>query len=133
MNEKHATSGKDGKLVFQNRRLALRPDFRKVGFIDSKLEFDEIRPGMRKPEGFVVVMEPSIDADRCGLSRPNGTPVNAFTVAAGPGKLPSGSASVWLEVQGRDGRCQPGSLEEGHDVGGRRRPWVRGMGRLGRR
>ena len=49
-NEKHATSGKDGKLVFQNASSLSGLTFRKDGFIDSKPEFDQIRQGIRKPQ-----------------------------------------------------------------------------------
>ena len=57
-------------------------------------------------------MEPSITL-AVRVVAPNGTPVNAFTVAAGPGKLPAGSDSVRHVVRGRDGRASLGLSKEG--------------------
>ncbi len=57
-------------------------------------------------------MEPSI-ALTGRVVAPDGQPVAVFTVAAGPGKLPSWSNSVRHDVQGRDGRFRLGLSNEG--------------------
>ena len=94
---------KDGRLVLRNPGLVLGLTFRKDGFIDRKLDAEEIRRELPKPEGLVVVMERLIGLTGRVVA-PDGRPVAAFTVAAGPGELPPRSDSVRREVQDRDGR-----------------------------
>jgi hypothetical protein len=102
LNRTQAASGKD-------RRLALKVagysalTFHKDGFIDKKVELDEIFPEAPKPGALVVVMEPSIPL-AVHVVAPDGQPVTKFTVAAGPGKLPADTQSVRRDVQSRDGR-----------------------------
>ena len=100
---RHASSGKDGRLVIRNTALKVGLFFSKDGFIDRSLGAEEVRGKRAKPGDFVVVMEPSIVLSGKVVS-PDGKPVRAFTVAAGPGKLPSTYDSVSRDVQSGDGR-----------------------------
>ena len=126
----HIRQGREAGL--QNSDLFLALTFHKDGFIDRRLEFEEIRRELPKPDGLVVVMEPSI-ALTGRVVAPDGRPVATFTVAAGPGKLPSASDSVRRRRPGPRRPLQPESLEGGHDLGRRRRRGVRGVGRVGGR
>ena len=63
---RHPSSGKDGRLVIRTTDPASGLFFRKDGFIGRRLEGKEIRGKRAKPDNFVVVMEPSIGAQRQG-------------------------------------------------------------------
>ncbi len=112
LNGKQDTSGQDGRLVLLTPDLHYALSFQKDGFIDRKLAFEEMRRGLSKPEGIVMVMEPTI-ALTGRVVAPDGRPVTAFTIAAGPGKIPSGSDCVRRDIQARDGRFRLSLSKEG--------------------
>ena len=71
--------------------------------IDPRIEINEVRYEPQQQDVVAAVKAPSITL----LGRvvtPGGKPVTAFTVAAGPGRLPSPWDSVRHEVRDRDGR-----------------------------
>ncbi len=113
LNEELVASDKDGRLV-----VAAEPETRfsllffKDGFIHRFLRFEEIDRELAQSGRLVVVMEPLI-ALKGRVVAPDGRPVAAFTVAAGPGKLPSRLDSVERDVQGRDGLFSLGLSTEG--------------------
>ena len=131
LGNKRAMSGSDGKLLLQNPDLVLGLTFHKDGFIDRKLERDKIRRELSAAGRLVVVMEPTI-AMTGRVVGPDGRPVAAFTIAAGPGKLPPRSSTVWSEVRDPDGRFGLGLSNEGRELDWRQRLGIRGLGRVDR-
>jgi hypothetical protein len=112
LNEKWAVSGADGRLVVRAPEERPRLFVFKDGFIDRTIEFDEIRRESSKPKGLVVVMEPLI-ALKGQVTAPDGRPVTAFKVAAGPSELPWLGESNARDVQDRDGRFSLGLSKAG--------------------
>jgi hypothetical protein len=98
-----ASSDKDGRLVIKNTALQGGLFFRKDGFIDRRLQIQEIRALAANRGDPVVVMEPSVVLEGRVVT-PEGKPVRAFTVAAGPGKLPSTYDGVSRDVENGEGR-----------------------------
>ncbi len=111
LDNKKATSAKDGKLNFRNPDLMLGLTFHKDGYIDRKVELDEIRRDMKR-DGFVVAMEPSIALTGRVVAE-DGRPVAGFAIAAGPGKLPPRRDSVRRDISDKDGRFALGLAKEG--------------------
>lgn len=112
LGNKRAMSGADGKLLLQNPDLVLGLTFHKDGFIDRKLERDKIRRELSEAGRLVVVMVPTI-ALTGRVVGPDDRPVAAFTVAAGPGKLPPWSRTVQSAVRDPEGRFSLGLSNEG--------------------
>lgn len=102
-NNTRTVSNKEGRLSLRNPILYHGLTFHKDGFIDRKVESKEIDRAVSQRKGLVVVMEPLI-AQTGRVVAPDGRSVPAFTVAAGPGKLPSPAETIRRDVQSRDGR-----------------------------
>lgn len=136
INGKEVASDKNGKLIFRNPDPFLALTFHKEGYIDRKIEFEKISREMSKPGGFVVVMETTIEL-KGRVVAPDGRPVSAFSVAAGPSdptndfgppapadlevitvpdgpsKVPSRWNSVQCDVKGGEGSFSLGLSKEG--------------------
>ena len=130
LNSRQATSDAGGRLVLRNPNLVLGLTFRKDGFIARKLEPEEISRELPKPKGLVVVMERTIELTG-RVVVPDGGPVPAFAVAAGP--APSSVGERLARGPGPRRPLPPEPLEDGHDLGGRLRRRVRGVGGVGGR
>ncbi len=102
---------RDGTFALQNGGWDL--DFSKDGYITRRLSGkDEVRR-----EGLVVIMEPYFTLEGQVVS-PDGRPVEAFTIDAGPRRLPRSYDCVKREVKVRSGRFALGLEQPGlHWVG----------------
>jgi hypothetical protein len=108
-----AISGNDGRLVVVPKHDPYdRTTFHKDGLIDRELGFDELHPEPPKADGIVVVMTRSIELTGRVVT-PDGEPVAAFTVGAGPGKLPAWWDGCVREVRNNDGHFNLGLAKEG--------------------
>ncbi|MDG3008062.1 carboxypeptidase-like regulatory domain-containing protein [Paludisphaera mucosa] len=108
-----SATDKDGKLLVARRPAELHAlTFRKEGYIDRKLEFEEAERELARPEGPVVVMEPTI-AFAGRVVEPDGRPVAAFAVAAGSDERSSSWDNVRRDVADPEGRFRLGLSKEG--------------------
>ncbi len=121
-------SGRDGILVFRNPNLGFALPFRKDGFIEKEIEREEVERSVSDPKGLVVVMERTISLTGRVVA-PDGRPVAAFVVAAGPSdrvlwneapvvtdavsKIPSRSKSVRADVRDVEGKFSLELAKEG--------------------
>jgi hypothetical protein len=112
LNGRGTRTARDGTFRLANPDLTLGLDLYREGYISKKIDREAIRRELSDKGMIVVALETVIPFEGRVLA-PDGRPVEAFTVAAGPGRLPRQSDSRLLNVRDASGRFAMGLERSG--------------------